>query len=190
MTATINEDRKLRADAQRNYDAIVSAAVEAFTSFGTQASLDDIAAKAGVGNATLYRRFPTRDSLLVAALKDRLAELARISAQLEASEDAGAALSEWFLRLATHLRSWLGLPDSVAEALRNDDSPLNKACQPLRETTDVLLQKAKSASAVRSDLSGDDVFTIIASLAWAAGKRDDSDKDLRRMIDIAYRGMS
>src|SRR5258708_9824706 len=52
--------RPLRADAQRNYDAIVQAALDVFVEQGTQGSLDDIATRAGVANATLYRRFPSR----------------------------------------------------------------------------------------------------------------------------------
>ena len=56
----------MRADARRNYDALVAAADEIFTAHGPGASLDEIARRAGVGNATLYRHFPDRRDLLVA----------------------------------------------------------------------------------------------------------------------------
>src|SRR5258708_12200157 len=59
-------ERPLRADAQRNYDAIVQAALDVFVEQGTQGSLDDIATRAGVANATLYRRLPTPPRPLVA----------------------------------------------------------------------------------------------------------------------------
>src|SRR5258708_33280059 len=59
--------RPLRADAQRNYDAIVRSALDVFAEQGTQGSLDDIATRAGVANATLYRRVSARRDLLVAA---------------------------------------------------------------------------------------------------------------------------
>src|SRR5229473_3805131 len=74
--------RPLRADAQRNYDAIVRAALDVFVEQGTQGSLDDIATRAGVANATLYRRFPTREDLLVAAPRHRMAELDEIAVGL------------------------------------------------------------------------------------------------------------
>ena len=86
--------RPLRADAQRNYDAIVQAALDVFVEQGTQGSLDDIATRAGVANATLYRRFPTREDLLVAALRHRLAELDEIAGRLSTSDNPGAALEE------------------------------------------------------------------------------------------------
>src|SRR6266404_9714336 len=116
--------RPLRVDAQRNYDAIVQAALEVFVEQGTQGSLDEIATRAGVANATLYRRFPTREDLLVAALRHRMAELDELARRLSVSEDPGAALEEWFFHLATHLRTWGGLPDSIARALSQDGSPL------------------------------------------------------------------
>ena len=182
-------ERPLRADAQRNRDAIVAAAGQAFAEGGTQASLDDIAVRAGVGNATLYRHFPTRDSLLVAALHLRLAELDEIANRLAEVGDLDTALREWFFAAADHLRTWSGLPDSVVQALRSDDSPLTDACQPLRATTGTFVDRAKAAGLFRPQLRAADVFTIVAALAWAADKRGDTDDDLRRMIDTVLRGM-
>ena len=158
--------RPLRADAQRNYDAIVHTALDVFAEQGTQGSLDDIATRAGVANATLYRRFPTREDLLVAALRHRMAELDEIAGRLSASEDPGAALEEWFFHVATHLRTWQGLPDSIARALSDDKAPLSHACQPLLVRTERLLARSTLTSFTRTDLDPQDVFTLVASLAW------------------------
>ena len=181
--------RPLRADAQRNYDAIVLAALDVFVEQGTQGSLDEIATRAGVANATLYRRFPTREDLLVAALRHRLAELDEIAGRLSASEDPGAALEEWFFHVATHLRTWQGLPDSIARALSNDGAPLSHACQPLLVSTERLLTRSTQTSFTRADLDPVDVFTLISSLAWAADARGDSEDDLRRMIHLVLEGL-
>jgi AcrR family transcriptional regulator len=189
MAATAPTDRRLRADGQRSYDAIVRAAGVAFTESGTHASLDDIAARAGVGNATLYRHFPTRDSLLVAALRQRLSKLDVIATTLMKSSDPGAALQKWFFHLADHFRTWRGLPDSVAHALRDDSSPLKSACEPLQTSTELLLRRAQQAGAARPGLRASDVFAIIAALAWAADTRNDTDADLRRMIALVLAGM-
>jgi AcrR family transcriptional regulator len=162
---------------------------EVFAERGTQASLDDIASRAGVGNATLYRHFPTRDALLVATLRYRLGELDRTADTLADREDAGAALEEWFFHVATHLRTWRGLPDCIAEALSDHGSPLNTACQPLEVATERLLSRARSAGHTRETLDPHDVFTLVASLAWAADKRTDTDDDLRRMIRIVLGGI-
>lgn len=181
-------ERPLRADARRNRDAIVAAAGEAFAEFGTQASLDDIAVRAGVGNATLYRHFPTRDSLLVAVLRYRLAELDQVARDLDRAADPAAALRQWFVAAANHLRTYRGLPDSVVRALRTE-SPLTHACEPLRETTHGFVEKAVRAGLLRADLAPADVFTILVALAWAADQRGDTDDDLRRMIETVLVGL-
>jgi AcrR family transcriptional regulator len=181
--------RPLRADAQRNYDAIVQAALDVFVEQGTQGSLDDIATRAGVANATLYRRFPTREDLLVAALRHRMAELDEIAGRLSTSEDPGAALEEWFFHVATHLRTWQGLPDSIARALSDDRAPLSHACQPLLVWTERLLARSTQTSFTRVDLDPHDVFTLVASLAWAAHTRGDSEDDLRRMVHLVLEGL-
>ena len=181
--------RPLRADAQRNYDAIVEAALDVFVEQGTQGSLDDIARRAGVANATLYRRFPTREDLLVAALRHRLAELDEIADRLSASEDPGAALEEWFFHVATHLRTWQGLPDSIARALSDNGAPLAHACQPLLVWTERLLARSTQTRFTRTDLDPVDVFTLVSSLAWAADTRGDSEDDLRRMIHLVLEGL-
>jgi AcrR family transcriptional regulator len=189
MAATAPAGRRLRADGQRSYDAIVQAAGTAFTESGTHASLDDIAVRAGVGNATLYRHFPTRDALLVAALRQRLSDLDVISSTLMKSGDPGAALQKWFFHLADHFRTWRGLPDSVAQALRDDSSPLKSACQPLQTSTELLLSRAQQAGAARRGLRPGDVFAVVAALAWAADTRNDTDADLRRMIALVLAGI-
>jgi TetR/AcrR family transcriptional regulator, Clp-modulated transcription factor len=181
--------RPLRADARRNYDALVQAALEVFAEQGTQGSLDDIAARAGVANATLYRRFPTREDLLVAALRQRMTELDEIAGRLSASEDPGAALEEWFIHLATHLRTWRGLPDSIARALSGEGTPLGHACEPLEVWTERLLARSTQTSFTRTDLDPHDVFTLVASLAWAADTRDDSEDDVRRMVHLVLEGL-
>ena len=181
--------RPLRADAQRNYDAIVQAALDVFAEQGTQGSLDDIATRAGVGNATLYRRFPTREDLLVAALRHRMAELDQIAGRLSASDNPAAALEEWFFHVATHLRTWRGLPDSIARALNDNGSPLSHACQPLEAWTERLLARSTRTNFTRADLDPHDVFTLVASLAWAADTRGDSEDDLRRMVHLVLEGL-
>lgn len=181
--------RPLRADAKRNYDAIVHVASEAFAQHGTQTSLDDIACKAGVGPGTLYRHFPSRDCLIAAALHDSLTELEAASEQLETADDTGKALDTWLFQLATHLRTYGGLPDSVAQAFRSESSPLRTSCVPLRTITSTLLERAQQAGVARADASAGDVFALVSSLAWAADQRGDSDADLRRMLGLVTGGL-
>jgi AcrR family transcriptional regulator len=87
MTTTA-DPRPLRADAQRNHDRIVSAADEAFAEQGLEVSMEEIARRAGVGPATVYRRFPSKSLLLRAIFDARLSALEPSIAAAAASEDA------------------------------------------------------------------------------------------------------
>src|SRR5258708_25839982 len=113
-----------------------------------------------------------------------MAELDEIAARRSASEDPGAALEEWFFHVATHLRTWQGLPDSIARALGDDRAPLAHACQPLLVWTKRLLARSTQTSFTRVDLDPNDVFTLRASLASAADTRGDRQQALRRMAQL------
>jgi AcrR family transcriptional regulator len=91
MTARHQPERPLRADAARNRDAIVAVARDVFAEQGLEAPLEAIAARAGVGIATLYRRFPTREKLVSAALVDKVAEYVDAARQALAVPDPWAA---------------------------------------------------------------------------------------------------
>jgi len=187
--ATAAPSRPLRADAQRNYERIVRVASDAFAERGVLTSLDDIACRAGVGPGTLYRHFPTRDGLIAAALGESLDKLAALSERLRASDDPGAALDEWMLALANHLRTYDNLPESIAAAFRTDDSPLRNSCRPLTETMAVLVGRAKEAGAIRDDVEPRDLFALVSSVAWASQRRGDSDAGLQRMLSLATSGI-
>ena len=172
----------LRADAQRNYDAVVAAARAAFAAQGTQSSLDDIAEQAGVGNATLYRHFPTRDSLIVETLRLPLAELAAVARELGGSADPGAALREWVGQLAAALGEWEGLADAVAASLTDEASALRLACQPLQLATFKLLTRAQDAAGARADLTADELFELALAVAWRGGSA--------RYVDLLLDGLT
>ena len=186
---TLTQVRPLRADAQRNYDRIVQIACEAFSENGVHTSLDDIAKRAGVGAGTLYRHFPNRDCLLAAALVESRQGLDQKAEELLAGEDAGEALNEWLIELARHLSSYDGLPDSVAEAVNDVNSPLIAPCSMMKDATAQLLVRAKDAGAVRADVRSDDLFVFASSLAWAANKSGYSRDDLRRVLNVFIAGL-
>ncbi|WP_022884843.1 TetR/AcrR family transcriptional regulator [Glaciibacter superstes] len=181
--------RPLRADAQRNYDRILEVALEVFTQSGIQASLDDIACQAGVGPGTLYRHFPNRECLLAAALDESWRGLARTSDDLMTATDAGRALRSWLIEISHHMGVYGGLPDSVAKAFSDDQSPLAPRCSLLGKSTSGLLARAQDAGAVRQDVTADDLLTIANSLAWATDKNGSSQDDVARLLDIFLAGL-
>lgn len=188
---TVAPTRPMRADARRNYEAIVRVAGEAFAEHGTHASLDDIACRAGVGPGTLYRHFPNRDCLLEAALVDSRRQLHALGQRLLDTDDAGAALDEWMLALARHANRWDGLADSIAQSLNNEKSPLGASCTTLVDATARLLDRAKEQGAVTADATARELFVMAGSLAWAADRaaRGSGEDELPRLLALLMRGL-
>ena len=95
--------RKPRADAKRNRERILEIAKDAFTRDGATASLDDIARRSGVGNATLYRHFPTRDDLIEAVYRNEVERLAAAEQRFAATMPPIEALRAWMLLFIDHV---------------------------------------------------------------------------------------
>ena len=157
-----------RADAQRNYEQVLAAARAAFAEHGTDASLRDVARRAGVGIGTLYRHFPTREALLEALLRDRFDNLREHAGSLADADDTRAALLDWLARLAAGSTTYRGLPDSVLSALRDKRSSLHAACEAMRTAGRDLLRRAQHADTVRDTVTIEDLLVLATGVAWAA----------------------
>lgn len=181
--------RPLRADARRNRDAILLAAREMFETEGVFASLDGIALRAGVGNATLYRNFPTREDLL-AAVMDTSIDIAQAEAEALAREHSPrAALAEWLVRLTWRLRIWHDLPHCVAAARGAPDSSMNPAISRLVKQTGDLLDQAKEAGDAVGAVQASEVFELVTALAWAVDRFGDDEAAARRRVEVATAGL-
>ena len=97
------EPRRQRADARRNREKLLKAAREAFARDGAEASLDDIAKKSGVGSATLYRHYPTRELLIEAVYQREVEKLGALGAELLASKPPLEALRTWMMTFVDHV---------------------------------------------------------------------------------------
>jgi AcrR family transcriptional regulator len=95
--------RKIRADAERNRERILEVAKEVFARDGAAASLDDIARRSGIGNATLYRHFPTRDDLIEAVYRGEVEKLAAAQQRFAAALPPLEALRAWMLLFIDHV---------------------------------------------------------------------------------------
>src|SRR4051812_3094099 len=96
MGSVTTRPKALRADAQRNYDALLAAGKILFARFGVDAPFEDVAREAGVGQGTLYRHFPTRDHLFVAILQERVDFLDAKATELLDAPDAWRACRSGF----------------------------------------------------------------------------------------------
>jgi AcrR family transcriptional regulator len=181
--------RPLRADAQRNRDAVLRAARETFETEGVLASLDGIALKAGVGNATLYRNFPTRDDLLAAVLESNVVDALAAADELSRSLSPRDALAEWLVQLTWQLRIWHDLPYCISVVTTDPDSPLSSARNPLLVRTETLLETARSAGDVRDDVTADELLELATALSWGVDRYRDDEPTARRRVRIATAGV-
>jgi AcrR family transcriptional regulator len=188
MTAT-RAPRTIRADAQKNRDAILAAARETFEREGVLASLDGIAARAGVGNATLYRNFPTRDHLLAAVMEANTEAMLAEAQALPLSFAPREALAEWLFRLTWQLRIWHDLPSCVASAGKDAGSSMNSTTARLLEATGTLLEQAASAGQTAHGVAATDVFELLVALSWAVDRYGDGEPAARRRVAIATAGI-
>lgn len=163
----------MRRDATNNREKLVAAAEEVFAERGPTATLDDVAAAAGVGPATLYRRFANKDALVtevLAAFFQRLIDVAEIAEQAPADDGV-----ELFLRtVGVELAEKSGLSAPVWGDLAPRD-----LVEELRRRSAELLARAQAAGAVRADLTPDDITIAV----WALRGVVQSER-----IDPAHRG--
>jgi AcrR family transcriptional regulator len=178
----------LRADARRNYEALLAAADELFTTDGPEASLDKIARRAGVGNATLYRHFPDRRDLLVAVCVGDVKALCNLGDELHADPDAGQALTRWLRAYIDHVSAKHGLAAAFATG-RRDDSELVAASQAAVAAIGTsLLRRAQDSGAVRTDVTLPHVVTLVNAIAMATESSSADEAD--RMLAIVLAGIA
>lgn len=182
-----SKSRPVRADAQRNSDALLEAALAVFATSGVEAPVREIADKAGVGVATLYRHFPQRSDLIVAVFRHQVDACANAAKALAAEHAPLEALALWMQRYADFIVTKRGL----ATALHSGDSAF--ATLPayfnerLRPALGALLGTAAGVGEVRTDIEPDDLLRAISSLCMSA---HDSQADYtRRMVALLVDGL-
>lgn len=190
MTKSENSlPRAIRADAQRNRDAILAAAQEVFEEQGVLASIDGIAVRAGVGNATLYRNFPTRNDLLAAVMTTSVTNTLATAATLLGWVNARRALEEWLFTLTWQLRIWHDLPYCVASAQSDPDSQMKSTSSKLLNATEDLLEQAKIAGLASTTVTATDLFELVTALSWAVDRFSDDEQAARRRVALATAGV-
>jgi AcrR family transcriptional regulator len=178
--------RATRRDAVGNRARLLAAAGEAFAGVGTGASLEDVARAAGVGIGTLYRHFPTREALLEAVLGERFRRMAERGSVLAASEGPIVALRTWLVEFAAGATRFRGLAAVLRDTIADETSALHASCQAMRSAGAALLEGARAAGEVRSDVGADDALMVAVALAWAA-EQDPSGSG--RYIDLLLDGL-
>ncbi len=181
--------RHLRADARRNYVRLLDAAREAFGELGTDASLDDIARRAGVGIGTLYRHFPTRQHLMAAVLRDDMAALVAEAEELLASRAPAEALAGWLRAVTAHAVASRGLAAALMCAPPGEASAPRSQCDALKLAGGRLLARAQDAGEVRRDIDAADLFALVNGIAWASEHAYPDKPHPDKLLDLMLGGL-
>jgi AcrR family transcriptional regulator len=185
---------RLRADAARNRDAIVAVAREVFAEQGLAAPLEEIAAQAGVGIATLYRRFPTRRDLVAAALDGKAAQYAEAAEQALATSDSWEAFTG-FVQQTCELQATdrgltelLALPAAAVAPAAGET--VDRFRQLAGERARAVIERAKAAGKLRADFTATDLaLLLIAAGAIMQASRATDPCAWRRFVVLAMEGV-
>ncbi|MFG2499347.1 TetR/AcrR family transcriptional regulator [Streptomyces sp. NPDC048441] len=156
-----------RSDARRNREVLLAAAREIYAERGVDAPLDDIARRAGVGNATLYRHFATRAALIEAVFHDVLTPVLRVARQTRDHPDAWTGLTTYLDHVFTLLAANRGAGDLMTTGIQGVPT-LDALHEEHRRTIGTLVRRGQQQRTVRTDLITDDLLFLLAALGRAS----------------------
>ncbi len=188
-TVPAETDPKLRADARRNRELLLTAAGEAFAEHGLDVGVAEIARRAGVGTATLFRRFPTKDDLVLAVVQQRIEQVVEVFESGLQDPDPWCGLVGAMSTVTAMQSVDRGFFEAVGEHLHNDP-----AFGPLRERVQLaaarLVTRAQEAGVLRRDLAAEDVLLLLKAAAQAADLAGDAVPELhQRYLGIIFDGL-
>ncbi|QSQ23752.1 TetR/AcrR family transcriptional regulator [Pyxidicoccus parkwayensis] len=177
--------KPLRADGQRNRERILAAAAELVGRDGAQASLEEVARRAGVGSATLHRHFPSRQALLEAVFRDGVAQLCAHAAAKPGKRPA-AELADWLEELTVYTATHRGL--AAALLAGPDGLSAEEICctDMVFDVLNVLVARASSAGALHASATTEDLMQLANAIAVA---NEDDPHTARRVLRLALTGI-
>ncbi|MFF2810117.1 TetR/AcrR family transcriptional regulator [Streptomyces sp. NPDC058000] len=181
-------DRPLRADAQRNRDKILAAAVRVFTEEGLDAHFERIAKEAGVGSGTLYRNFPTREALIEAAYRNEVARLCDAVPGLLATLPPDEALRAWTRRFIDYATAKLGMAEALRAVVAAGANPYGESREMIQAALSSLLEAGTTAGVFRSDIRPTDMFAALAGVALTSA-RPEQRGQAERLLDLTVDGL-
>ncbi|HEV3360477.1 MAG TPA: helix-turn-helix domain-containing protein [Pseudonocardiaceae bacterium] len=178
----------MRADAQQNQERLLAVAAKAFADEGTGASLKAIAKEAGVGIGTLYRRFPTRETLVEAVYRNEVTRLCAAASELLADRSPVDALRAWMIQFVDLMATKHGMGDTLRAVLVSDDDRLRTRYL-LRDALVVLLDAGVADGTVRAGLDPYDVLMGLGGMTLIAEGNGQRELALR-LVDLLINGLA
>src|SRR5277367_1096570 len=179
--------RKPRADAERNRDRILEVAKEAFTQFGAEASLDDIAKQAGVGAGTLYRHFPSRQALIEAVYRTEVKKLAAAERNFAETMPPIDALRAWMMLFVDYIAAKKIIAPVLNTLLGAASKVFESSHTQIWDAIRVLVKRAIKSGDIRKDLDPIDLLRALIGVSNVATSPD-WQQSARRLVDILITG--
>lgn len=180
-------DTQSRSDALQNRERILKVAITELTR-SADVPLSAIAKKAGVGQATFYRNFPNRESLIIEVYRYEMEQVADLAAHLLQTCSPDQALREWMDRLAQYALTKAGLADAIRQAASARDCPGTSGYAPVAAAAKLLLSVNEEAGTIRPGVTTDDFFLAIAGI-WQIDSSGDWQPRLTRLMDLVMDGL-
>lgn len=180
---------RLRADAERNRAALLAAAREIFAEHGLDASLDEIARRAGVGNATLYRRFPHRRDLIAAVFAGHMIEYVRVAERSLQEADPWAAFVGYLTRLCEMQAADRGLSELLVTTMFDDDDRLAELRATAQRRATEVIKRAQDAGCLRPDFGRRDIGLLMMANAGVL-HRSTEPNAWRRQLALLLDGLA
>ena len=180
---------RLRSDAQRNRAALLTAAREVFGEQGLDASLDEIARRAGVGNATLYRRFPTRRDLIAAVFAGQMSGYVELADKAMADPDPWQGFVGYLRSLFEIQATDRGLSEILVTSSFDDDARLAELKTTAQRGAAEVIRRAQAAGRLRDDFTRQDISLLMrANAGVLRSSRDPS--VWKRHLSLVVDGLS
>ena len=180
--------RKPRADAERNRIRLLSVAKVVFAEKGSNASLDEIARRAGVGAGTLYRHFPNRDALVAAIYRNETEQLVAAADRLVKEHAPVEALRSWLLLFVDYITTKHGMHELLQPVLSGMSDLQSASVTQMQQAISGLIERAVESGDVRRDLDPRDLMFALAGAA-KFGAGSDGLQAARRLVDILIAGV-
>lgn len=180
--------RRPRADAVRNRERVLDSARDVFSAGGADASLEAVARRAGVGIGTLYRHFPTRESLFEAVYRREVEQLGELAERLRMEAAPVEALRAWMHAAVEFVATKKGMSAALAVAVQSGSALMSFSSERLGGALAGLLRRPVAEGAVRGDVGAEDLLRALIGLCyahegtgWQAG--------VHRMVDVLVDGL-
>jgi AcrR family transcriptional regulator len=178
----------LRADAQRNRDKLLEMAAAAFAEHGVEASLEEVARRAGVGIGTLYRHFPTREHLVEVVYRREVELLCAAADELAQRERPDVALEQWMQRFVGFIATKRGMANSLQLLSAGNSQLFAKTWGMVPQALQRLVEAAAAAGLIRKDIESGDVLQALAGI-YSAPKSPDWYERSRRLVRLLMDGL-